>query len=274
LKSAHTIDSLYELHQAMGGIWSVEFDRENHRFNSSEQSNYIVANFMNNVQVLREGKSTSDPFTQSTFYQPLKDAQIAYASNSTAIKNGATNVNPRAAWTTNMPLNYFTVDTDGLGMQMDPDHDMSEAEMTEFSQVISSLTAGGRLHDIADLVYQDLGKVALTTAKLELDALEEFLANKSDITKSEIYDIIGRTIINNFKNSREANLASDIIREIEKSGFHFKNNHAKDVFKIPFSDPNVYSQILNTFASVINGKSVKRKYPGSGCVMLPAYGSI
>ena len=40
---------------------------------------------------------------------------------------------------------------------MDADHEADEAEMTEFSQVISALDAGGRLHDYVKGIYQALG---------------------------------------------------------------------------------------------------------------------
>jgi hypothetical protein len=41
------------------------------------------------------------------------------------------------------------IDSDGLGIQMDADHEIDEAEMTEFSQVVAALEAGGRLHNSA-----------------------------------------------------------------------------------------------------------------------------
>ena len=44
-----------------------------------------------------------------------------------------------------------------------------------------------------------------------------------------------------------------------------------DIFKIPLSDSNIYSQILPTLVSIINKKSIKRKFSGSGCVMIPGF---
>jgi hypothetical protein len=61
---------------------------------------------------------------------------------------------------------------------------------------------------------------------------------------------------------------------LQGKNFNIHDNHLRDAIKIPFSDPNIYSQLLPTFVSVINSKSVKRKYPGSGCVMVPGYGTI
>lgn len=268
ITNLHTIDSLYELHQTMGGIYSVEFNEDNTPV-ISESSNYAVVAFMNNVSI-RTGDKTN-VFRQSNYYQPLKEAMIAYAANNSAVKNGASNLNQASAWTDNSELTYMELDTDGLGIQLDPDHDIEEAHMTEFSQVIAALEAGGRLHDIADLTYQDLGRVALTTAKVELQALKHLTTDKS---KSELYDVIGRTIINNLKNNRTSDLSSEILSALQGKNFNIHDNHIKDAIKIPFSDPNIYSQMLPTFVSIINSKSVKRKYPGSGCVMVPGYGTV
>ena len=44
---------------------------------------------------------------------------------------------------------------------MDADHDADEAEMTEFSQVISALDAGGRLHNYVTDIYRALGEMAI-----------------------------------------------------------------------------------------------------------------
>lgn len=271
----HTINSLYELHQAMGGLNSTEI--EDGRWVISEASNYAVVNFMNNVSV-RQTNDTKD-FSQDNYYQPLKDAQIAYAANNSSIKNGASNINQSSSWKTDWSkehqLNYMTITSDGLGVQMDADHEADESLLTEFSQVISALDAGGRLHSVAKQVYKDLGAVALQASSLEVDALQSFVDNLEEKGKeeaiSELYDIIGRTIINNFKQNNQASLADEIISAIQNR-FDENFSHELDELKIPFSDPGIYGSMLSTFVSNINGKSVKRKYPGSGYVMSPSYG--
>jgi len=169
----------------------------------------------------------------------------------------------------------MTITSDGLGVQMDADHEADESLLTEFSQVISALDAGGRLHSVAKQVYKDLGAVALQASSLEVDALQSFVDNLEEKGKeeaiSELYDIIGRTIINNFKQNNQASLADEIISAIQNR-FDENFSHELDELKIPFSDPGIYGSMLSTFVSNINGKSVKRKYPGSGYVMSPSYG--
>lgn len=267
----HTINSLYELHVALGGIWCESLT--NNGLQYSEASVNAVVNFMNSVTVLKPG---ADPNvkTQSSYRQPLKEYVISYVANNSSIKNGAANRNSNKVFTepytgNEDDLHYMIVSTEGHGVQMDADHTSDEAQMTEFSQVISSLDAGGRLHSYVKQIYNVLGQVALEQAQLEVSALEEF--NKSG-NISSVYDIVGRTIINNLASKKgQAGLAESIIKAIKKQ-FDLNSDHEADVFKIPFSDPNIYSNILSTFVSIINNKSIKRKYPGQGTVMVPGYG--
>jgi hypothetical protein len=57
---------------------------------------------------------------------------------------------------------------------MDADHDADEAEMTEFSQVISALDAGGRLHDYVSSIYRALGDMAIRESEAEVKIIEAF----------------------------------------------------------------------------------------------------
>lgn len=273
----HKINSLFELYNALGGIYSeslVEDENGIKSLKESDSSSYAVVGFMNNVS-MRVTNDTSD-LSQRTYYQPLKDMMIAYAANSSAVKNGASNINSREAWKGGMKLKYMTLDTDGLGIQMDADHEIDEAEMTEFTQVISALEAGGRLHPLTKQVYQALGQLALQASSLEINAVSNYIAAKSkgqDLTrvKNKIYTIFGRTLINNYKpNSEYTDLAAPIIEEIKKT-FALTEDHTLDSFKLPFSDSSVYKHAIQTFVSSINSKAIKRKYPGSGCVMVPGY---
>lgn len=262
----HTIDSLFELHTAIGGIYSQSLDEEGY-LQYSEASNEAVVQFINHVAILKENGDEND-LTQNSYYQPLKEAMIDVLANKTAMKNGAGNVNSVSAFYDKSDLLYIKVKTNSYGVQQDSDHEADEATMTEFSQVISSLDAGGRLHDYVSQIYDMLGQLALDLTQVELDAVKEFRETQN-ITA--IYDVIGRTMIAHFsQNKGMAGLADAIISKISEK-FNLNTDHVSDVFKIPFSDPNIYSQILSTFVSAINNKAIKRKYPGLGTVMVPGY---
>lgn len=262
----HTIDSLFELHTALGGIYSESVDSEGN-LQFSEASNYAVAQFINNVATLKEG-ADPDNLTQDSYYQPLKEAMIDVLANNSAVKNGAGNINPTSLFYDDSEFSYMEIGTEGYGIQMDADHTADEGHMTEFSQVISSLDAGGRLHEYVSQIYETLGKLAVDLSQIELDSIQHF---RETGNLSKVYDIVGRTIMNNLsKNRGQAGLANAIIDNI-KEKFNLNTDHSLDEFKIPFSDPNIYSTILSTFVSVINKKSIKRQYPGLGTVMVPGY---
>ena len=271
----HTINSNYELWLAMGGMHSQNLD-SNNRMTPSESSHYAVVGFMNSTIAAKQRANTDrHDITQRSYNQPIKGMMIGYLTNMSAMKNGAANVNSVKRWDDNERLIYMEMDSSGLGIQMDADHDVElAATMTEFSQVISALESGGALHKYAKQVYQDLGKIALTASKVEVDKVVKLLSGLDtdyDQVKSELYEIVAKTLINGIKTREDgASLTDRILNEIERS-LGKKLNHKDDVFKVPFSDSNIYSQILPTFVSLINQKSIKRKYPGSGCVMVPAY---
>lgn len=261
----HTIDSLFELHTSLGGIWSESYNGEN--FVYSEGSNIAVTNYINHVATLKEGADPKDLSIKS-YDQPLKRAMIHVLANNSAVKNGVGNINPTSSWYDDTEFSYMTIESDTYGIQQDSDHTADEAHMTEFSQVISSLDAGGYLHDYVTQIYQQLGQTALDLSKVELDAVAQF---RESGDMSAIYDVIGRTIMANIKSgSGEIGLAEAIINNI-KAKFNLNTDHSLDKLKIPFSDPNIYSSILSTFVSNINKKSIKRQYPGLGTVMVPSY---
>lgn len=261
----HTIDSLFELHTALGGIWTESYNGEN--FVYSEGSNIAVTNYINHVATLKEGADPKDLSIKS-YDQPLKRAMIHVLANNSAVKNGVGNINPTSSWYDDTEFSYITIGSDTYGIQQDSDHTADEAHMTEFSQVISSLDAGGYLHDYVTQIYQQLGQTALDLSKVELDAVAQF---RESGDMSAIYDVIGRTIMANIKSgSGEIGLAEAIINNI-KAKFNLNTDHSLDKLKIPFSDPNIYSSILSTFVSNINKKSIKRQYPGLGTVMVPSY---
>lgn len=276
----HDINSLFELFNVLGGIYSESLVGEEgeETLKASEASSYAVVSFMNNVSV-KIGNDSRD-ISQRTYYQPLKEMMIAYAANQSAVKNGTANVNSEEAWKGDTKLSYMELDTDGLGIQMDADHEIDEAEMTEFSQVISALEAGGRLHLEAKQVYRTLGQLAIKASQIEIQTVIDYIKAKNaglstSRISSELYDILGRTLINNYKQKEDRiDLAAPMIAEIKKKFNLNVNDHSLDELKIPFSDSNLYSQTISTFVSNINGKSIKRKYPGSGCVMVPGYGII
>lgn len=268
ITNIRTINSLFHLHTALGSINCVDSDG-----NSSEFNNKVVVNYMNNIGSRREGTTKTDIIDQTTYYQPLKKYHIAYAFNETSVKNGIKNINGEEAWSGDVPLSYFEVDASGLGMQMNADHDIINSELTEFSQVIAATSAYGYTYDNCNEIFKGLAKTAFQASRHVLQAVDNFLDGMGDEAHSDLYDAVGRIIFAESSIKDRENL-TNIIKEAVEKVFNKYRDHKNDPTKLPFSDSNVYSDFIATLASAINKSSIKRKHPGSGCVMVPGYDII
>lgn len=270
------IDSLFQLHSALGGIYSCSL--VDGRLIHSEASNKAVAQFMNYVTKRKPGlqerfdkskarkknNNTGNILASSTqqdFDQPLKRMLINCIVNDSAVKNGSSNTNPSSSYYDDTPLRYVTLSTLKYGIQQDSDHDADEAELTEMTQVISALDATGLYHDEVYDIYYAIGDQIVNSLQLEMEAL-------STTDRNKLYDLIGKTIINNFTDRK--GMVKAILNQLENT-FNLTTNHDLDKTLCPFSDATLYNKILQTLGSIINKKAIKRKYPGSGMVMVPAY---
>ena len=265
LANNHTINSNFELWQTLGGLSSGKL--EDNKFIENDDSHYALTGYMNST------------FQENTNYQPLKHSTIAYLTNKSAIKNGIANLNMKTSWNDDSPLTYFHMDTKGLGVQMDAEHEVADSELTEMTQVLSALAANGYYQKNVEGIFNGLSNIIDNTAGQEITAVSNYLSKTSgepeSVLKNKLYDVIGRLLIDNIKaNPNNLDLSETIINKI-KDNFHInKGSHDIDILKIPFSDPNIYNTLLPAVIGVMNAKAVRRKYPGSGFVMVPSYGFI
>lgn len=263
----HSIDSLYELFIALGGINCV-----NSKGVTSEFSNQVLTNFVINVGYKHKpGNITSI----NDVAQPLKSKFVGYSFNNTGSKNGAKNINSADTWTNDAPLNTFELEVKGLGIQLNADHDVVDSELTEFSQVVAACAAYGKDYKAINEIYYSLAESAFQASKEELTNIQKFFndyAADPDKAKYQLYKIVGRLIVQSKSNS-DMDLTEKLKQEINKEFKINKDNSSKGL-KIPFSDPSIYTQFITNITSVINAKSIKRKHPGSGYVMAPGYNVV
>lgn len=290
----HTINSIYELHQVFGGIYSQSF--KDGSFVTSEGSNLAVAALLNMVsektqkyeEAIKKGVDPKDiPDTQSYYYQPLKYKMIDYLINQSAMKNGTGNINFSSAYLnpenelndvkSDEPLRSVKMDTQRYGIQQDTEHEADEEELTEMGQVISSIDAGGYYHEEVSELYKAIGHLALEAAKVELSKIKQFNESTDQNghkNQNILYDLIGRTLIEHISLNRGQNgIAEGLMDRISKH-FGTSTDHSLDSIKIAFSDQSIYNQIISTVASILNRKSVKRKFPGTGQVMAAGYNIV
>lgn len=275
-KGYHTIGSNYEIYQAMGGLYCVNSFYD---LGVSENSHHAVTAFLNNVY--SEKEKFGSGVNQEKYKQPLKEMQIGYATNKSAIKRLQLNCNPQQAWNGDTELNYAVIDNKFLGKQGDPDHEADDSEVSEMTQVIASLDVGGATHTMAKQAFQALGRLTADGMKLQTNLLAQALSkdtNKSpEQIASSIYHIIGKILYKNFRANNNINLGQTILqsikREFQKQGM---NDHlSSDIEKfIPFSDPNIFSEMIKSITGELNNLALKRKYKGIGSVLVPGYNVI
>lgn len=262
----HTIDSLYELFVSLGGI-----NCTNAKGVTSEFSNQVLTNFVINVGHKVNAKVTS----VKDVVQPLKDKFIGYVFNNSAVKNGAKNINSSDAWLDNNPLNTFQVNIQGLGIQLNADHDVVDSELTEFSQVVAACAAYGKDFKSVNEIYYGLAESAFQASEQELTNIQRYFKDYAvdpSKAKYQLYKIVGKLIVQSKSNS-DMDLTEKLKQEINKE-FKINKDNSSMGLKIPFSDPSIYTQFITNITSVINSKSIKRKHPGSGYVMAPGYNVV
>ena len=268
-QGGHTINSLYELFLSIGGLDCVTKDAQPSEFSLDVLTNYVI-------YTGKKNNTAGTATTANDVQQTLKDKFIAYAFNSSAVKNGAKNVNSSNAWMDDSEFNTFELNVDGLGIQLNADHDVIDSEITEFSQVIATCAAYGKSLNSVNELYYALAKSAFENSKEELRNIQSLLLyNSSEEAEKNLYKlylIIGKSILNsavNNENDPTIQLRDELSRVLKVS-----RDQAGDELKIPFSDTNIYRQFITSITSVINAKSIKRKHPGMPNIMSPSYNMV
>ena len=148
---------------------------------------------------------------------------------------------------------------------MDADHEIDLAEVTEMSQMISSIIQRGTEYKLVDQMYTDIGKVAIEA----LNSLSA--ANESD-DPNELFRQIGKALFDTFDsgNKDTLGLAQAFLRRAKEA---LDSKTGKKVV-IPISAETITPAYLNTVAALIRKRGIKRKYAGFPGVQVPSYGII
>ena len=265
-KNIETINSVYELHRALGGIYSKELTIDTNTLIDSENSNIASAQILNNASYVENNE----------IIQPYKNKMIHYLANKSASKRAQGNVNSKALWFNNEPLAYVPMTMTHYGVQLDADHDKDAGEITQPTQAITALEQGGNLHHLSKRVYYELGQLAMETCKLELDTANKFLEAYNEgkkLTTQEVQEIIeniGQLVAASYSQQSDAELGDIILQGISKV-LKSNSDELKKDLAIPFSDATLYGSLLPSIATVINNKGIKGKYKGLALVLTPGF---
>lgn len=265
-ENIETINSVYELHRALGGIYSKELAIDTNTLIDSESSNIASAQILNNASYVENNE----------IIQPYKNKMIHYLANKSASKRAQGNVNSKALWFNSEPLAYVPMTMTHYGVQLDADHDKDAGEITQPTQAITALEQGGNLHHLSKRVYYELGQLAMETCKLELDTANKFLEAYNEgkkLTTQEVQEItenIGQLVAASYSQQSDAELGDIILQGISKV-LKSNSDELKKDLAIPFSDATLYSSLLPSIATVINNKGIKGKYKGLALVLTPGF---
>lgn len=266
----NTIDQLFEV---LGGVYSEDFIEGEFTFGNT--SLYTLLNYVNNIGRTYDdsGRITYAYPTQQNTYQPLKTKFIATLTNASSVKVGASNVNHVSRFYDENPLSTMVVRTGTHIMVQDYDHIVTDGEtnLSEFTQVITSVIQLGNSFNRAKQLFRALTGIAV-------GQMAEFTRNVNDVlenaqNKKNLYYYIGKLLIEQAKgNTRDEGLYKQLLINLEKE--FLKAVESDDSFKLPFSDPQIFRNSVIAIISAINSLSIKRKFPGGGLIMVPAYGFV
>ena len=246
-------DTLYDYDQALGGAWTGEFKDGVWEYNERQ------------LDILEE--LISDNLENSK----KQSLYIGYLVNKSAIKVGAGNVNSTSSWNDDSKFETITMKTKYGGIQMDADHELDMAEVTEMTQMISALIEDGHYKDIVENIYKDIGGVVAShVAKLD-SAVKEVLENGTPEAKQKLYEILAKSWISSFENKSKdtIGIAQAFVKKASES---FRKGDFNT--KVPFSAATINGSFISDVIASINKGGIRHKYEGFAGVLNPSHDMI
>ncbi len=240
------IDSIYAIDSIFGGAWAKQLDKNSNTLVWSNVNNRICTNIV--------------------CVEDLKSYMCAYLVNKSAIKVGACNINTRDTWKNNEALTTTKMSLIFGGVQMDADHVLSDdTDVTEMSQMISSLIQSGYYTDEAINIYKEIGNVVEQSLREK-----NMLVGEGDFTN--LHQILGQEFLKSFSNNTRDTMGM-AQAFLTKAAIELSKNPNATI-QIPFSDPTTIKIFNATIISNLNKKGIRRKYAGIASVQVPSRGMI
>lgn len=249
-KSTFNLNTLYDLDQMLGGAWTGEF-----------------------VDGIWEYKETQLDILEKLITDNVigKNDFVGYLVNKSAIKVGSGNVNSSNRWNNDEAFDTIDMKSKYGGVQMDADHELDLAQVTEMTQMISALIEDGHYKDLVENIYRDIGGVVAShIAKLD-SAVKQVLETGSDQAKLELYKIVAKSWIGAFENGNKDTIG--IAQAfVKKASDAFRNSDFNT--RIPFSAATITGSFVSDVISSINKGGIRHKYEGYAGVLNPSHDMI
>ena len=215
-----------------------------------------------------EGTEASvDLLAATAIEYDLRDKQIAYLVNKSAMKVGHRNINDSKTWTEDIPLDTFKIHTRFGGLMMDADHDLDHAEVTEMSQMISALIEDGHYPEKVEAIYKSIGEIALNN-----DRVRKYIEAVNNNDRDKLREIVGKSLISTFEsgNKDTIGLANAFVRKASRELAENTNIDTR-IISIPFSDGTIFGAVMADVTSALSKAGIRRKHPGLASVLNPSH---
>lgn len=244
ISESFNISNIYDIDQLFGGAYSKIFSKKYNNLQYNDSINYLVSKIIED--------------------ENLKNHMISYLVNKSAIKVGAGNLNSSDVFRNNESLKYITMSTKFGGVQLDADHDIDVSEVTEMSQMISSLIEGGHTLDLVEKIYNDIGNIVV-------ESTSDYWNSVQVEDKDKLYNVLGKSLIETFltQDKDTLGLAQSFVTLAERNLADKSLN-----YKLPFSAGTINGKFVATIASTLNKKGIRRKYFGVGSIQAPSYNVV
>lgn len=245
--------TLYGIDQALGGAWTGEFKDGVWEYNEAQ------LDFLENE------------ISKNYWPEDKTDLFIGYLVNKSAIKVGSGNVNASSSWNDDSVFSTINMKTKYGGVQMDADHELDMAEVTEMTQMISALIEDGHYKDIVENIYSDIGGVVASHVAKLSKAVNEVLQTGSAQAKQKLYEILAKSWISSFENKSKDTIG--IAQAfVKKASDAFRKGDFNT--KVPFSAATINGSFISDVIASINKGGIRHKYEGFAGVLNPSHDMI
>ena len=203
--------------------------------------------------------------SQSDVDQFLKKKMIHYFPTESTNKSAQLPITSNSVFRgKSLPLHVIGLDISNTAVQLDADHAVDDAEVSEPTQLISFMAQKGLVQNITKEIYTSLANLIKSTSA-------QFVNNIDN--RSKLVDIFGKGLVKTFlkDNVDVLGLAQALMEQINEKIQANPGVSLDDLgIAIPFSDENLMGKIASDVVIYTNG-FIKRKYAGSADVMVPSY---
>ena len=276
-KDIYTIESNYDLWNALGGYNCYELKPGDNKLTTSEFSIKKVAEIANQVGIIKDGINPKDITSQEDLYQFMKHSDIHYMPTEGAVKQGAANVEDindylKGKQVGDFKPNFYKIHMYQAGIQLDKEHNADQEDLSIFTQVLSACASRGYTLQQAKGLYTALASLAKYATKGYMKPLEQYIKASSSTDsgkrrfQQKVANLIATALMTQSNSTGVVEQVATRLMDLAEEG-----KEAQFVDNIPYSDPSIYKKIQSIISVALTSSAIKIKMPGLLAVLCPSY---